>query len=103
MNTNNLIKPFLLLSISSLLLVSCKDESNTSDAFGNFDVDETIISAEAAGKLTSFSILEGQFLKAGQIVGNIDSTNLVLQRNEIEANRSSISAKLTAINAEINV
>ena len=103
MNINNLIKPLLMLSISSLLLVSCKDASNTSDAFGNFDVDETIISAEAAGRLEKFNISEGQQLKAGQVIGSIDSTNLILQRNEIAANKKSITAKLTAINAEMKV
>ena len=103
MNTNNLIKPFVLLAISSLLLVGCKEEGNTSDAYGNFDVDETIISAEAAGRLTAFNISEGQMLKAGQVIGSIDSTSLILQRNEIEANKKSVSAKLTAINAEIEV
>lgn len=93
---------FLLLFLS-ILIVGCKDDSNTSDAFGNFDVDETIISAEAAGRLESFSIKEGQTLTEGQIIGTIDSTNLVLERIGIIANKKSVIAKLTAINAEIKV
>lgn len=96
-------KTAILLSIFSLALVGCKDNGNSSDAYGNFDVDETIISAEAAGRLETFSIKEGQLLTPGQIIGTIDSTNLVLQRNEIIANKETITAKLSAINAEINV
>ncbi len=104
MKTNYTIKPLFLLVLGSLLLVSCKDDNNnTSDAFGNFDVDETIISAETAGKLEQFSIQEGATVKVGAVVGSIDSTNLLLERNSIEANKLTVSAKLTAINAEIKV
>lgn len=93
---------FLLLFLS-ILFVGCKDDGNTSDAFGNFDVDETIISAEAAGRLESFSIKEGEILSEGQLIGTIDSTNLILEREGIVANKKSIFAKLTAINAEVKV
>jgi len=103
MNTNNLIKYFSLLTISSSLLVACNDNSNTSDAFGNFDVDEIIVSAEAAGELEKFSITEGVAVKAGQVVGTIDSTTLVLEREAIAATKKSVIAQLTSINAEINV
>lgn len=103
MKTNNLIRSTVLFAIGVFVLFSCKDDSSTSDAFGNFDVDETIISAEAAGRLESFSIDEGQILKEGQLIGAIDSTNLVLERKGIIANKRSVIAKITAINAEINV
>jgi membrane fusion protein YbhG len=98
-----LYKTFVALSMSSLMLASCQPDTHTSDAFGNFDVDETIISAEAAGKLLQFDMQEGDRLKAGQLVGRIDSTQLILERNAIGANKMTASAKLTAINAEIKV
>ncbi len=93
----------LLIFAISGFLSSCEEETNTSDAFGNFDVDETIISAEAAGVLENFKIEEGMALSAGMVVGFIDSTNLLLERSSIQANKSSVAAKLTAINAEIKV
>lgn len=96
-------KPTFLILILSIFIISCKDENNLADAYGNFDVDETIISAEAAGRLESFAIQEGQSLKEGEFIGMIDSTNLILERNVILANKKSVSAKLTAINAEIKV
>lgn len=101
MYTNLKTKTVFVILIS--LLVACKDDSNTSDAYGNFDVDETIISAEAAGVLMDFSIKEGAIIKAGQVVGHIDSTNLILERKSIQANKSTVTAKITAINAEIKV
>jgi membrane fusion protein YbhG len=103
MNKQTIYITLITLSVSSLLLVGCRQDNHTSDAFGNFDVDETIISAEAAGKLLQFDMREGDRLTAGQLVGRIDSTQLVLERNAIEANKATVSAKLTAINAEIKV
>ncbi len=103
MNYKYTIKTLFLIFLSSFIVISCKDDDDTSDAFGNFDVDETIISAEAVGKLEQFDITEGAIVKVGQLIGTIDSTNLLLERNSIEANKLTISAKLTAINAEIKV
>lgn len=93
----------LMLLATTFMLSSCNDDGNTSDAFGNFDVDETVISAESPGELLTFSVQEGQTLKPGQVVGSIDSTDLLLSRAEIMANRQSVTAKLTSINAEIRV
>ena len=92
-----------MLLATTFMLSSCSDDGNTSDAFGNFDVDETVISAESSGELLTFSVQEGQTLKPGQVVGSIDSTDLLLSRAEIMANRQSVTAKLTSINAEIRV
>ena len=93
----------LMLLATTFMLSSCNDDGNTSDAFGNFDVDETVISAESPGELLTFSVQEGQTLKPGQVVGSIDSTDILLSRAEIMANRQSVTAKLTSINAEIRV
>ena len=93
---------FMLLA-TALMLSSCKNDGNMSDAYGNFDVDETVISAESPGELLSFTGQEGDVLKAGQVVGAIDSTDLLLSRAEVLSNRQSAIAKLTAINAEISV
>lgn len=103
MNTQLLYKSLLTLSFSTLLLMGCQQDTETSDAFGNFDVDETIISAEAAGKLLQFDVQEGDILAKGQWVGSIDSTQLVLERNAVAANKMTVAAKLSAINAEIKV
>jgi HlyD family secretion protein len=103
MQTKTFFSSSVILALSSLLMLACKNKNDTSDAFGNFDVDETIISAETAGKLMFFSINEGDAVKPGQLIGAIDSTTLLLERKGIIANKALIKAQLTAINAEINV
>lgn len=96
-------KIILFLTMVSILFSGCSKEENASDAFGNFDVDETVISAESNGKLELFNIHEGQLLKVGQIIGAIDSTDLLLQRAAILANKQTVLANLTAIDAEVRV
>ena len=77
-------KTFLLVVVLAGL-ASCNNKQNASDASGSFETVETIISAEAAGAIKQFNIEEGQTLKAGQVIGYIDSTQLFLRKKQLEA------------------
>lgn len=66
------------------------EEKHAFDASGTFEAVETIISAEAAGKIMSFELTEGQSLQAGQVVGYIDSTQLYLKKLQLEQNKKAI-------------
>lgn len=92
---------YILLIIIGLNACSGNDEK--SDAFGNFEATETIISAEATGKLLSFNIENGQQLKAGELVGQIDTLVLSLKRKKLLAAKSEIAANTSDILAQINV
>ncbi len=81
---------FILLSAISLLLFSCDDGKLKSDAAGNFEAVETMISAEANGKILAFSVTEGELLNPGQVVGTIDSTQLYLTRLQLLQSRKAI-------------
>ncbi len=69
----------------SILLSSCKGNENEYDASGTFEATETIVSAEATGIIKAFNITEGDILKAGQRVGYIDSVQLYLQKEQLQA------------------
>jgi HlyD family secretion protein len=71
---------FPLLAIF-FLFIACHKNQNQFDASGSFETEETIISSEASGLLKEFNIHEGQFLKAGQLVGYVDTTQLYLKKN----------------------
>jgi len=81
---------FILLASISLLLFSCNDGKLKSDAAGNFEAVETMVSAEANGKILYFTITEGEVLKAGQLVGHIDSTQLYLTKLQLMQSRKAI-------------
>jgi len=95
-------KLYILLSIF-ILLISCNNNGKKSDAFGNFEAVETIISAEAAGKLISFNLEEGQLLKKGDTIGLIDTIQLHLKKMQLISQRKSVASKIANILSEINV
>lgn len=91
------------------LIFSCGTEDKQADASGSFEAVETIISAEASGKILSFSISEGDLLKPGQPVGYIDSTQLYLtklqliqSRKAILSGRPDVKAQLESLEKELS-
>ncbi len=81
---------FALFSAIGMFLFSCSNEKHEFDAAGNFEAIETVVSAEANGKLLAFDITEGEILQQGQLVGYIDSTQLHLSKLQLEQNRKAI-------------
>lgn len=77
----------------SILLSSCKGNENEYDASGTFEATETIVSAEATGIIKAFNITEGDTLKAGQRVGYIDSIQLYLQKEQLQAQIRALLSK----------
>lgn len=74
--------------------ISCRNGAGNPDASGVFEATETIISAEANGRILSLSIEEGDELQQGQEIGYIDSTQLYLSKMQLLQNRKAVlSAK----------
>jgi HlyD family secretion protein len=78
-----------LLCISTIFF-SCKNDDKSNDASGTFEATETIVSAEANGKILSLNIEEGDVIKQGQVVGTIDSTQLHLSRLQLMQSQKAI-------------
>jgi HlyD family secretion protein len=93
------IYPILL----SLLLFACQKSAPKADAYGNFEADERIISAEANGKILALNLEEGQSLKSGERVGAIDSIQIALKLEQLQASIRAIVAKSPAIGAQLAV
>ena len=94
---------FYILILSLLLLVSCQDNTNRSDAYGNFEATATLISAQANGHLLFLNIVEGEKVPIGALVGIVDTTLLHLQRQQIEASLGTLPKKLRNTLADIQV
>jgi len=94
-----------LLSIFGLLIfiTSCNNGDKVSDAYGNFEATEIIVSAQANGELINLNLEEGDVLKANQIVGFIDSTDLYLRKKLLAQQIQTIKSQLISINSEIDV
>jgi HlyD family secretion protein len=80
--------------IIPLLVGSCSANQDQYDASGTFEAEETIISAEGTGTLLRFDVEEGQTLKAGEVLGYIDSTQLYLRKQQLQSQiRSTLSQR----------
>lgn len=93
---------YLFLILTSFL-AACQTSAPKADAYGNFEADERIISAEANGKILALSVEEGQELAAGQWVGAIDSVQIALKIEQLQASIKAVIAKSPAIGAQLAV
>jgi len=93
---------YIITPLFALMILSCSNEDR-SDAYGQFETDEITISAESSGRILSLEIKEGENVEAGQIVGLIDTTQLSLQKRELEASRQLVRTKLSNLDAEAGV
>ena len=92
------------ISIILLLLITlsaCNNNEKNFDASGSFEAVETIISAEATGKIKQFNIEEGQTLEVGQHVGYIDSTQLYLKRMQLKAQMKALLSRKPNISVQL--
>ena len=94
-----LIIPVLLPAI----IAGCSGRDELSDAYGNFETQEYLISAEGNGKILALDMEEGDILGAGQVVGYIDTIPLHLQRAQLKAKIRAIQAQKAGVNAQIEV
>jgi HlyD family secretion protein len=98
---NKMLHPATLLVF--LIAVSCGKNGPGADAFGNFEADEVIVSAQLQGILTSLELDEGSVLKKGQLVGHIDSANLSIKKDQLLAQKTVIQARIKNLDAQLKV
>ncbi len=95
---------YILGIIALLFLFSgCNKNNNSSDAFGNFEATEILVSAESNGKILVLNIEEGGLLKNDSVIALIDTTLLSLQKEQVLAQKNAVSSKVANILSQIKV
>lgn len=84
-------------------MVSCAGEKEVSDAYGNFEATEVIVSSEVGGVVSSSNVLEGSEVKQGTILCTIDSTQNALKVKQLEGMKISTSSRVATIKAQVAV
>lgn len=92
-----------IVCISAALLLSACTQKMDYDASGNFEADEVIVSAQQNGVLLSYHVKEGEALKTGENVGQIDVSLLKLQKQQAEASIEALSEKTVAPSDQIEL
>jgi HlyD family secretion protein len=78
-----------------LTAAACNRNKIVTDASGVFESDEVIVSAEQNGKLLSFPIQEGDSVAKGAVIGQIDMSNTIIQKEQVEATIQALKQKTT--------
>jgi HlyD family secretion protein len=92
-----------LALIIGLALISCGNQKNNSDAFGNFEADDQLISSEIAGKLLSCNFEEGITLAKGTEIAVVDTVPLLLQISQLQSQQLTIQARKQSVQAQMAV
>lgn len=89
--------------IIALALFSCNKAENEADAYGNFEATEVTISAEANGKIEFLNLDEGMQLEKDAIIGQIDTLQLYLNKQQLLASKTTIYSKSANVLSQRNV
>jgi len=93
----------IIFVIGLLIFFGCSEQNIRSDAYGNFESREVIISAEAQGKVLEFNVEEGQEVGPGELLGYIDTVSLSLTRDQLKSSITAVMSNIDNIEAQIVV
>ena len=93
----------ILTIIIAFALFSCNKTDNEADAYGNFEATEVTISAESNGKIEYLNLDEGMQLEKDAVIGQIDTVQLYLNKQQLIASKSTISSKSANVLSQRNV
>ena len=86
------MKKICVLASVALMLVACGNKEKEFDATGTFEATEVTVSAKSTGELKVFNVSEGEDVENGALVGQINTTQLLLQKQQFETTRGQLSA-----------
>lgn len=82
------MKPTIALCAAALILASCAEKKDY-DATGIFEATTVTVSAETTGKILSMDVEEGDSVMYDNLLAQIDTTLLALQKSQITSQKAS--------------
>jgi len=93
----------IFLVIVLTIAIACGDHNNEADAYGNFEADEIIISAQSQGEVLALEVKEGSRVEKDQLIGKIDTTVPAIKQKQLMAQHTVINARLHNLDAQLKV
>ncbi len=87
--------------VGLIFLSACASKNDKHDASGTFEATEIIVSSEATGRILELNIEEGMDVICNQVVGHIDSTQLLLKKKQLLATRKAVESRRPDIQVQI--
>jgi len=96
------MKNTIYLILLLILGWSC-NRNDRSDAYGNFEAIEVMVSSQANGQILSLVVEEGMKVNLGDTIGLIDTVDLSLKKDQLLSQKQVIMARLRNIDSQIRV
>src|SRR5262249_9426592 len=87
--------------LAALSIASCS-RGPQPDAYGNVEATEVVVSAEVAGRLVSYKVVEGQTLSPDAVVATIDTTQLNIEHEQATAQREATASRINEVRQQIS-
>lgn len=87
----------ILFVLSALIGVGCSGSEERYVATGAFEAHEVLVSSESNGRVVSWHGREGREVRAGEVIGVIDSTQLYLQKLALQRNVQGVRLSATDV------
>lgn len=97
------IQSIAILFAATVLLSACGDGLPEPDAYGTFEATEVLVSAETQGRLLSFTPRQGDRVELDGRVAEVETTQLVLRLQQLNAARNGVASRMQGVEAEANV
>lgn len=92
-----------LTLIIAFLISACASNNDKSDAYGNFEAEPVIVSAETSGKVLQLNVEKGQAIETGFMAAIIDTVQISLKIKQIEAQKGAVKTRRQSVSAQIEV
>lgn len=93
----------LISGFALLALAACNGNDNDFDASGTFEADEVIVSSSANGKILWLNLEEGSVLVKDSIVGQVDPTDLSLQKEQVEESIGALKEQTVNVEPQVKL
>ena len=85
------------LALLALAAAAACRRGDDPDAYGSFEAIEVVVSAQTGGQLLRFDAVEGQQLPLGSVVAIVDTTQLLLERQQLLAQRAASGSRVNEV------
>lgn len=93
----------LVTGFMAFFLFSCNGGNSLSDAYGNFEAEEVVVSSRAHGTLVQLAVNEGDVLGKGAPVGLVDTVLPRLELEQLYASKKGVDARIIQLQRSIDV
>jgi HlyD family secretion protein len=92
---------FLFIGVAVLSLSACNSKNSDYDASGVFETTEVIVSAKGNGEILHLAIEEGLQVEAEKSLGLIDTTQLHLRKEQLQAGIRAMNSRKVTVGQQI--